>query len=263
MAGMTNTLTSPTSASTQSPLAGRVAVVTGASSGIGRAIARQLADAGAQVAGLARRADRLAELGPGVTPVTVDVADPHAVAAALGRVVDEVGAPDLVVANAGIGLPNQPGEVLLEGWLRTIEVNVGGVIATLAATVPHLKAAAADGRAADFVVMSSVGDTISVPGYAGYTASKAAVTKLVRDVHLELSPLGIRTLNVRPGLVATEIQDGITDAAMRDEYTAWIQSLRALTPDDVAGPVVAALSLPRHVNVSELTIVPTEQVGAF
>lgn len=141
-------------------------------------------------------------------------------------------------------------------------MNVGGVIATLAATLPHLKAAAAEGKTADLVFTSSVGDVLSFPGYAAYTASKAAVTKLSRDVRLDLSPLGIRTLNLRPGLVATEIQDAITDAAMRAEFDEWIGSVKVLTADDVARSVVAALSVPRHVNITELTIVPTEQAAA-
>lgn len=260
---MTDTITNPQTHTAESPLAGRVAVVTGASSGIGSAIARRLADAGAKVAGIARRADRLAELGPGVLPVTADVADAKALAAAIDQVVQELGGLDLVVANAGIALPSAPGEVQLDEWQRTIEVNVGGVIATLAATVPHLKAAAAEGRVADLVLTSSVGDTISLPGYAAYTASKAAVTKLCRDVRLELAPLGIRTLNLRPGVVVTEIQDGFTNEAMRAEFDEWTSSMKALTGDDVAQAVVAALAVPPHVNISELTIVPTEQVGAL
>jgi len=260
---MTDTITHPQEQTTETPLTGRVAVVTGASSGIGSAIARQLADAGARVAGLARRAERLKELGPDVLAVTADVVDQASLDAAIDRVVQELGAPDLVVANAGIALPSRPGELQLDEWQRTIEVNVGGVIATLAATLPHLKAAAAEGKIADLVFTSSVGDVLSFPGYAAYTASKAAVTKLSRDVRLDLSPLGIRTLNVRPGLVATEIQDAIADEAMRAEFDEWIGSVKVLTADDVARSVVAALSVPRHVNITELTIVPTEQAAAL
>jgi NADP-dependent 3-hydroxy acid dehydrogenase YdfG len=262
MGGMTEILTTHQPARADQSFAGRTAVVTGASSGIGRAIARQLAVAGAAVAAVARRADRLGEIGGGVLPVTADVADADAVARAVARVVDELGPPDLVVANAGVMLPSHPTAAHLDEWQRMIAVNVGGVTATVAATVPHLVAAAADGRIADLVVVSSVGDTTSFPEYAVYGATKAAVTKLCHDLRLDLAPLGVRTLNLRPGLVATELQGNVTKPDRRAELEQWLEDITALTPDDVAGAVLAALAVPRHVNVSELTIVPTAQVDA-
>jgi NADP-dependent 3-hydroxy acid dehydrogenase YdfG len=244
-----------------SPFTGRVAVVTGASSGIGRAIARRLAEGGATVAAVARRGDRLAELGPGITAVPADVADPRAVAAAIDRVVDELGPPDLVVAAAGVMLPNDVTEPRLDEWQRTISVNITGVAAVVTATVGHLAAAAADGRAADLVLVSSIGDQVSFPGYAFYGASKAAVTKLSHDLHLDLAPLGVRTMNVRPGLVDTELQGNVTHPQRRAELEQWFEDITALSPDDVAHAVLAALAVPRHVNVSEITIVPTAQAA--
>jgi NADP-dependent 3-hydroxy acid dehydrogenase YdfG len=241
--------------------AGRVAVVTGASSGIGRAIARQLAEGGATVAAVARRGDRLAELGPGITAVPADVADPQAVAAAIDRVVDELGPPDLVVTAAGVMLPNDVTEPRLDEWQRTISVNIAGVAAVVTATVGHLAAAAADGRAADLVLVSSIGDQVSFPGYAFYGASKAAVSKLSHDLHLDLAPLGVRTMNVRPGLVDTELQGNVTHPQRRAELEQWLEDITALGPDDVAHAVLAALAVPRHVNVSEITIVPTAQAA--
>jgi NADP-dependent 3-hydroxy acid dehydrogenase YdfG len=243
------------------PFTGRVAVVTGASSGIGRAIARRLAEGGARVAAVARRGDRLAELGPGVTAVPADVADPQAVAAAVARVVDELGPPDLVVAGAGVMLPNDVTEPRLDEWQRTISVNIAGVAAVVTATVGHLAAAAADGRPADLVLVSSIGDAISFPGYAFYGASKAAVTKLSHDLHLDLAPLGVRTMNVRPGLVDTELQANVTHPQRRAELEQWLEEITALSPDDVAHSVLAALDVPRHVSVSEITIVPTAQAA--
>ena len=261
--GMTETHTQNRTDASTRPLAGRVAFVTGASSGIGEAVARQLADAGALVAAVARRADRLADLGDGITPVPVDVTDPQAVAAAVERVVDELGPPDLVVASAGVMLPSDVEDTRLDLWQRTIDVNLTGIAATLAATVPHLIAAAAEGRTADLVLVSSVGDRLAFPGYAFYSASKAAVTKLCHDLHLDLAPFGVRTLNLRPGLVASELQTNVTDAGRREALLQWLEEITALEPDDVAGPLVAALSLPRHVCISELTIVPTAQVDSL
>jgi NADP-dependent 3-hydroxy acid dehydrogenase YdfG len=262
MGGMTETLTHDQAAHFAESFTGRVAVVTGASSGIGRAIARQLADAGAAVAAIARRGDRLADIGPGVTPVAADVGDAEAVARAVDRVVDELGPPDLVVANAGVMLPGHATTARLDDWQRMISVNIGGVAATIAATVPHLVAAAADGRNADLVIVSSVGDQTSFPEYAVYGATKAAVTKLSHDLRLDLAPLGVRLLNLRPGLVATELQANVTQPERRAELEQWLEEITALTPDDVAHSVLAALAVPRHVNVSELTIVPTAQAAA-
>jgi NADP-dependent 3-hydroxy acid dehydrogenase YdfG len=241
-----------------SPFAGRIALVTGASSGIGAAIARSLADGGATVAGLARRADRVAELGAGVTPIAADVTDPVELAAAVDRVVAELGVPDLVVANAGVAHGSPLDDIRLDDWQHQIDVNVSGVVATVAATVPHLVAAAAEGRPADLVVISSVVDALSFPAFALYGASKAAVSKLTHGLRLDLAPQGVRTLNVRPGAVETEILDGVAE-----DLAAGFKEIPALEPRDIAGAVLAALALPAHVNVSELTIVPTGQPAAL
>jgi NADP-dependent 3-hydroxy acid dehydrogenase YdfG len=257
----TNVLTDDHRQTSGSSFTGRVAVVTGASSGIGRAIAHQLGAAGAEVAAVARRRDRLTGIWPGVTPVPADVGDADAVAAAVARVVDQIGRPDLVVASAGVMLPSHTTETRLDEWQRTIAVNIAGVAATVAATVPHLVAAAADGRPADLVIVSSIGDAISFPEYSFYSASKAAVTTLAHNLRVDLAPLGVRTLNLRPGLVATELQANVTKPERRAELEQWLDEITALTPDDVAHAVLAALALPRHVNVSELTIVPTAQAA--
>jgi len=242
---------------TESPFQDRVAIVTGASSGIGAAIARSLADGGAQVAGLARRTERVAELGAGITPVAADVTDPTSLGAAVDHVVQELGVPDLVVANAGVAHGSPLDDIRLDDWQHQIDVNISGVVATVAATIPHLAAAAAQGRAADLVVISSVVDALSFPAFALYGASKAAVTKLTHDLRLDLSPQGIRTLNVRPGAVETEILDGVAE-----DLAAGFKEIPALEPRDIASAVVAALALPSHVNISELTVVPTGQPAA-
>jgi NADP-dependent 3-hydroxy acid dehydrogenase YdfG len=254
---MTDTRTHPTS--TLAPFAGRIAVVTGASSGIGAAIAAGLADRGATVAAVARRADRLAELGEGTVAVPADVTDPAQVAAAFDRVVAEVGPPDLVVANAGVMLPAPIAEARLEDWIRMIDLNLGGLAATIAAAVPHLIAAAADGRTADLVVVSSIGDTNSFPGYAAYGATKAATTTFLRQLRMELAPLGVRSLLVRPGLVATELASNVAHDGSRTDLEAYLGMVAALAASDVADAVAGALSLPGNVCVAELTVVPTGQ----
>ena len=239
---------------TDTPFKDRVALVTGASSGIGAAIARGLADRGAAVAGLARRVGRVAELGDGVTPVVADVTDPASLTAALDRVTQELGGPDLVVANAGVAYASAVDDIQPSDWQRQVDVNVSGVVATATAAIPHLVAAAAEGRPADLVVISSVSDVVMFPSLAAYSATKAAVTALTRGLRPDLVVRGVRTLNVRPGLVATEIAGGLPD-----EVLAGLDGITPLEPVDVADAVLAALATPPHVNISELTIMPTSQ----
>ena len=167
-----------------------------------------LADRGAAVAGLARRVGRVAELGDGVTPVVADVTDPASLTAAFDRVTQELGGPDLVVANAGVAYGSAVDDVQPSDWQRQVDVNVSGVVATATAALPHLVAAAAEGRPADLVVISSVSDVVMFPSLAAYSATKAAVTALTRGLRPDLVVRGVRTLNVRPGLVATEIAGG-------------------------------------------------------
>jgi len=244
-------------------LAGRVAVVTGATSGIGAATARRLAADGAAVALLGRREDRLKELAAGiganVLPVTADVADRDAMRAAAAAVRAEFGRVDLVVANAGVMLAAPFESAPTAEWDQMLGTNVGGLLNTGRAFIDDLLAAAADRRPADLVHVGSVGGHLIFPNYSVYTATKAAVAHLTRNLRAELGPRGVRVKNVEPGFVATELGDGMQDAGQREQLTEWRDALEVLDAEDIADAIAYAVSAPLRVNIAELIVVPTQQ----
>ncbi|HWI75085.1 MAG TPA: SDR family oxidoreductase, partial [Baekduia sp.] len=218
---MTSTQPLPTSTRADRPLAGRVAVVTGATSGIGAATATALVADGAAVALVGRREERLDELAVflddgGVVPIAADVSDPAAIARVAETVRAKLGRIDLVVANAGVMLGAPFEEADPAEWDRMIDVNIRGLLHTSRAFVPDLLAAAADGLPADLVHVSSVGSHLTFPNYGVYAATKAAVSHLTRNLRTELGPRGVRVKTVEPGLVATELGDDMTHAAGRE-----------------------------------------------
>jgi NADP-dependent 3-hydroxy acid dehydrogenase YdfG len=237
-----------------------VAVITGASSGIGAATARALAGNGAKVALLARRRDRLdalvEELGDSAVALTADVADGGALAEAAEAVAAQLGRADLVVANAGI---MQPGPVDAD-WHRQLDVNVSGVLATVQAFLPGLLAAAEDGGAADIVTTSSIAARQRFAGYAVYGATKAAVTALAEGIRVDLGPRGIRVTNIEPGLVATELQGKVEDPESQTFLETWLAEVPPIDARHVGELIAFLASRPKEVNVSQLTIQPTYQV---
>jgi len=243
--------------STNLRLEGRVAVVTGASSGIGAATARQLAAAGAKVAAVARRVDRLQQLGD-VLPVAADVSDAAAVQRVADTVHERLGRVDLVVANAGVmlGAPFETADV--DEWERMIDVNLRGLIRTGRVFADDLLAAAADGRPADLVHVGSVGGHLAFPNYGVYCATKAAVAHLTRNLRTELGPRGVRVKTVEPGVVATELGDDMTDPAGKAVLDQ-LREMRTLDATDIADAILYSVAAPAHVNVAELIVVPTAQ----
>lgn len=251
---------SPSPATTNRPLTGRVAVITGASSGIGAATARALAGGGAKVALLARRRDRLdalaEELGDGAIALAADVGVPGGLAAAAEAVAAQLGRADLVVANAGI---MQPGELGAD-WRPQLDVNVSGVLATVQAFLPALLAAAEDGGAADIVTTSSVAARQRFPGYTVYGATKAAVTAIAEGLRVDLSGRGVRVTNIEPGLVATELQGNVEDPEAHAFLQQWVADVPPIDARHVGELIAYLTSRPKDVNVPQLTILPTHQV---
>ncbi|MFD9128157.1 SDR family oxidoreductase [Kitasatospora sp. NPDC059571] len=250
------------------PLAGRTAVVTGAASGIGAATARALAAQGAAVALLARREDRLKDLSEEITaaggralPVVADLTDQASVDAAAGLVGAALGRVDLVVAAAGVMLPNPLHDGRIDEWTRMIDTNVTGVLRTVRAFTGDLVAAAAAGSAADLVTVSSIGAHVVFPNYAVYGATKAALTHLAASLRSELGPRDVRVTNIEPGLTDTELASHVDNPALGPDgqIGAMFEAIGPLAAEDVADLVAYAVGRPPRVNLRQIVVLPTRQ----
>ncbi|NUS81084.1 MAG: SDR family oxidoreductase [Streptomyces sp.] len=249
-------------------LAGRTAVVTGAASGIGEAVAVELAARGVRVALLARRAERLETVvekiraeGGQALAVVADVTDDASVAAAVERVHEAYGTVDLVVNNAGVMLPNPIADARVDEWQRMIDTNLTGVLRLIGALADDLTAAAAEGRTADLVNVSSIGAHVTgFTNYAVYGATKAAVTHLSALLRGEFGPRDVRVTNIEPGLVGTELATHIDNDGLREQIDGMVDALGTLSSAEVADVVAYATSRPRHVNLRQIMVLPTRQV---
>ncbi|MFG1668617.1 SDR family oxidoreductase [Streptomyces sp. Y7] len=247
-------------------LTGRTAVVTGAASGIGEAVAVLLAERGARVALLARREQRLEEVAAKITAgggsalaVVADVTDDASVAAAVERIHEAYGAVDLVVNNAGVMLGNPVEAGRLDEWQRMIDTNVTGVLRVVRAFTGDLVAAAGEGRTADLVNISSVGAHLAFPNYAVYGATKAAVTHLSQCLRTEFGPRDVRVTNVEPGFVESELRLHTDNAEVSGQVDGMLQAVGTLAAEELADVVAYAVSRPRHVNLRQIMAMPTRQ----
>ncbi len=248
------------------PLTGRVAVVTGASSGIGEASAEHLAALGARVVVLARRAERLAKLaarietnGGKALALAVDVTDAAAVRAAADRVASELGGADLLFNNAGIMLPAPIEELADEQWQRQIDLNITGLMNVIGAFTPQLVKAAGERGVADLINTSSIAAQNIFPNFAVYSATKAYVTHLSRHLRAELGAKNVRVSAIEPGIVATELQSHVTDEGTLSWLESAKETMEWLTPQDIAQTVGFVASLPARANLQQVTIMPTAQ----
>jgi NADP-dependent 3-hydroxy acid dehydrogenase YdfG len=253
--------------STQTPtLAGRVAVVTGASSGIGEAAAERLAELGAYVVVLARRADRLNELvdriekdGGTAQAIAVDVTDRAGVNAAADRVAAEVGGADLLFNNAGVMLPAPIEERAVDQWQHQIDLNISGLMNAIGAFTPQLVEAGTTKGVADLINTSSIAAQNIFPTFAVYSGTKAYVTHLSRHLRVELGPKNVRVSAIEPGVVGTELQSHVTDQGALDWLEGSKQTMEWLTADDIAETVGFIASLPPRANLQQVAIMPTGQ----
>jgi NADP-dependent 3-hydroxy acid dehydrogenase YdfG len=240
-------------------LTDRIAVVTGASSGIGAATARVLAQSGARVALVARRTDRIAALADELHGLAVPADVTGDLGAAGERIRAELGRPDLVVANAGLMLAAPFDTADPSEWTAMIDTNLRGLIATGRAFVDDLLAAAAAGKPADLVHVGSIGGHTVFPSYAVYGATKAAVAHLTRNLRAELGPRGVRVRTVEPGLTDTDLGHDMRDEEGRRFLRDLRQRVTSISPVDVAQSIAWSAAAPARVNVAELVVLPTGQ----
>jgi NADP-dependent 3-hydroxy acid dehydrogenase YdfG len=235
---------------------GRVAVITGASSGIGEATARALAADGHRLALLARRAERIqtlaGELGGGAIAIEADVTDRDSIAAAAERVQDELGGADILVNNAGVMLLAPFSSDQRNEYRQMVEVNLLGTITTTEVFVGQLR----DGGG-DIVNVSSVAGRTARPGNAVYAATKWGIVGFSEGLRQELRP-DVRVTVVEPGAVATELTDHITDASTKQLVKQFVDDF-AITAQDIAEVIAFAVSRPQRMTLNEILVRPTAQ----
>jgi NADP-dependent 3-hydroxy acid dehydrogenase YdfG len=244
-----------------------VALVTGASSGIGQATARTLATRGAAVALVARRADRLQELageiadaGGTALPVEADVSDREQAGAAVARTVEELGRLDLLINNAGVMLLGPIADAPIEEWEQMVEVNLLGLLYTAHAALPHLLTAAGKGprEVADLVNISSVAGRQARKGSGVYNATKHGVGAFSESLRQEVTRRHVRVSLVEPGAVGTELQEH-NRPEVREQIEKRFEDMDILQADDIADAIAYVVTRPRHVAVNEILVRPTQQ----
>jgi NADP-dependent 3-hydroxy acid dehydrogenase YdfG len=248
-------------------LQGTVALVTGASSGIGAATARSLAAQGAAVALLARRRDRLDALaetiradGGTAIGVQADITDRRQAISAVDRAVAELGRLDTVVNNAGLMLIGPVADAPPAEWDEMLQVNVQGLLHITHAALPHLLRAARDEprQVADIVNVSSTAGRVARPGTAVYNLTKFGVTGFTESLRQELMQSHVRVSVVEPGTVDTELSSPIRDG-VREAVEAQVKDLELLRPEDIADAVTYIVTRDRRVAVNEILVRASDQ----
>ena len=241
-------------------LSGKTALVTGASSGIGRSTALALADAGASVTLVARRAERLKDLaaqieagGGQALARAADVTDEQDASRAVQDAVDHFGRLDILVNAAGMTQTGKVENGDLADWRYVFELNFWAPLYTAKAAIPALKAGGGD-----IVNVSSTAGRRAVGATFGpYAASKFALTAFNESLRAEVTLAGIRVSIIEPGATATEIHEHIKSDRIRESTRAHLEKDGAMQPEDVAAAIVFVVSLPPRVNVSQLVIRPS------
>lgn len=246
-----------------SNLNGKVALVTGASSGIGAATALKLAGAGMRVGLAARRADRLqvlqsdiAAIGGEALVVPMDVTDAVSVETGVGRLAGAYGAVDILFNNAGLMPLSDLDQLRSDEWHRMVDVNLKGLLNTTAAVLPHMIAQ----RSGHIFNTSSIAGRKVFKGLSVYCATKHAVTAFSDGLRMEVGQKhNIRVTCLQPGAVATELFAQITDIDYRRQMEDLRGQMTFLDSADIADSILFAAQAPAHVNIAELFILPVDQ----
>ena len=239
---------------------GKIVVITGASSGLGEAAARQLAADGARLVLGARRLDRLEKLArelglPADAAVATDVTDAAQVKALADRAVALHGRLDVMLNNAGLMAHAPLASARLEDWDRMIDVNIKGVMYGVAAALPQMIAQ----KSGHFINVSSVAGHNVAPNGVVYAGTKAAVRMLSEGLRQELKPHNIRTTIISPGAVESELPQGVADSGVAKTVRAFYDDV-AIPASSFARVVAFAISQPEDVDINEILFRPTKQL---
>lgn len=242
-----------------SAIQGKVVVIMGASSGIGEATAKKLAQEGAKLVVAARREDRLQELVASlpqaeIAYAVVDVTNKAEVQAAVDLAVEKYGRVDVLFNNAGIMPQAYLAEKRYEEWEQTLNINVMGVLNGIAAALPIMK----EQQSGHIVTTSSEAGHMPFAGGAVYSGTKSAVIAIMDALRHEERENNIRTTVISPGTVDTELHNTINDPERR-KWTEELQSKIGLRASDVADAVAYAIGTPETVTVSEIILLPTKK----
>jgi NADP-dependent 3-hydroxy acid dehydrogenase YdfG len=246
-------------------LRGKVALVTGASSGIGEGAALALAAAGARVAVSARRADRLEQLvtrigeaGSEGLALVGDVVDEAFSTGSVERTVEHFGRIDILVNSAGIIQAGGIESGSLEEYRRVVDVNLLGTVYTCKAAIPHMKAQGGG----DIINISSQAGRKSAAVFNAYSASKHAVNSMTDAMRQEVGGFGIRCTVLMPGATSTEVAEGMSDPNFRASMQAHVSKEGAVLPSEIGETIVFIASLPRRVNIDLISVRPTSDTTA-
>lgn len=238
----------------------KVVLITGASSGIGEVTAKTLAENGAKVVLSARRKDRLeklaAEIGANAVFLESDVTNPQDMTALVELAIEKFGKVDAVFANAGIMPAGNMSQLDLKNWNAMIDVNIRGVLNTMAAVLPvFLKQ-----KSGHILVTSSVAGTKAVPGNAVYSGTKHFVRAMLDSFRSEcvMENTNIRTTLIYPGAIKTELLNTVAPSETKTMVEEFYKNV-GLTPDAIANAVLYALSQPDNVDVSDIVVRPTKE----
>ena len=240
----------------------RVALVTGASSGIGEATALALAEAGARVAIAARRGDRLQALAErlrslGSEPLVLvaDLLDEHEAQRMVAATEAHFGRLDILINNAGVMYLEPVVDADLGRWRRMLELNVLSLIASSQAALAGM----IKRRDGHIVNVASVAGRVANPNAAAYAATKFGVVGFSESLRREVYKDNIRVSVIEPGMVDTELREHIGHAASQQAVNARAQEMRQLQAEDIADTILFCVSRPAHVNINEILIRPTDQ----
>jgi NADP-dependent 3-hydroxy acid dehydrogenase YdfG len=242
-------------------IAGKVVVITGASSGLGEATARLLSSQGASVVLGARRVDRLKSLADELTQkggkalaVATDVTNSDQVKSLVEASVQKFGRIDVMINNAGLMPLSLIERLKIDDWNRMIDVNIKGVLYGIAAALPHMKKQ----KSGHIINVSSVAGHEVRPGSVVYSATKHAVRVISEGLRQEVKPYNIRTTVISPGAVATELPNSITEPDVAENTQKFYEEF-AIPAESFAQAVLYAMSQPDEVDINEILFRPTRQ----